>query len=252
MADGVTEIEDSAVIIFTLVFLDDPGFDRARSRNDLNEKLAIQADDFVHLLFQKRKQSRVFDDPVLDYFSKAGDEFPTRQRPQNVHVDQDDPGLIEGADQVFAVLMIHAGFAADARIDLSQQRRWHLDVRNAAQIASRSKTCKISDNSSSQCHDARLPVKSIGNQSVVDGSQRLKVLVFLAVGNEHGRHFESSMGKRFVNRVEIELGNRGITDDRHLAIQTRPCEKLSGSNQNSVTDIDRVRAIPQAYAQGLH
>src|SRR5919108_4279796 len=60
------------------------------------------------------------------------------------------------------------------------------------------------------------------------------------------------MGQCVVNRVEIELGNGGISDDCHFAIQTRLHEKFAGSSQNPLADIDRVRAITQSYAQGLH
>ncbi len=82
MADGMTEVQHRAVVLFALVFLHDSRFDRTGRRDDLNQKLTIQAKDLLDFFFEETKQSCIFNNPVLNHFSQTGNELAPGQRLQ--------------------------------------------------------------------------------------------------------------------------------------------------------------------------
>jgi two-component sensor histidine kinase len=82
---------------------------------------------------QVGEQRGVTDHAVLDHLRHAGTELPRRQGGQGVWVDQHQAGLVEGADQVLAAGMVHAGLATDRRIHHGQQGGGHLHHGDAPQ-----------------------------------------------------------------------------------------------------------------------
>src|SRR3989338_700954 len=73
-----------------------------------------------------------------------------RQAFQETDVAQDKRRLINGPQKVFAFRQIDAGLTADRRIHLRRQRRWDLNIGNAAPINRGRKARQISDHSSAK------------------------------------------------------------------------------------------------------
>src|SRR4029077_6797114 len=120
MADGVTEIEYRAILIFTLVFLDHPRFDGAASRYHLHQQLLVQAYQSSVFFLQETKQGRVFDVSVFYDFGESRDQLATRQRLEHLNVDQDQSRLIKGPNQILPILMIDSSLTPHAGIHLGE------------------------------------------------------------------------------------------------------------------------------------
>ena len=78
--------------------------------------------------------------PCLITSAIPGGELALRQRAQRVHVDDHQPRLIEGADEVLALVVVDRGLPAHAGVHLRQQRRGDLDEADAAQKRGRGDT----------------------------------------------------------------------------------------------------------------
>jgi hypothetical protein len=57
---------------------------------------------------------RVLDNAIFDHLGESGKKLSTRQRGEHVDVDENELRLIKSADQIFSIVMIDPGFAADA------------------------------------------------------------------------------------------------------------------------------------------
>ena len=122
--------------------------------------------------------------PVLDHFVEPRTELAARQGLQHGRIDGDGERLIEGADQVLPERMVDADFSADRRVDLRQQRRRHVDQRDAAQIRGRGEPGHVADHAAAEREQRRGAIGVGANQRLVDARDILQVLEALAVGDE--------------------------------------------------------------------
>src|SRR3546814_16079466 len=74
--------------------------------------------------------SDVCSSDLFDHLGIACAELARGQRREGGGVDQDECGLVEGADQILARGDVDRGLAADATVDLREQGRRHLDERS--------------------------------------------------------------------------------------------------------------------------
>src|SRR5882724_7209252 len=147
MADGVAKVEHGPVIVLALVGLDYASFIFTGSDDDLGEQLAVQGEDFFQILLEQLKQVAVGDNTVFNHLSETGDELSARQRTQYRDIDQNQFRLVKSADQILA---------SDAGINLGEQSRRHLHIRDTAQISRRSKAGEIADHAATERQHARL------------------------------------------------------------------------------------------------
>ena len=108
------------------------------------------------------------DHAVLDDFVQPGAELAARQRRQQRRIDDDRERLVEGADQVLAERVVDADLAADRAVDLRQQRRRHLDDRDAAQVGRRGEAGDVADDAAADGDDRRWRDPPRADQRVVD------------------------------------------------------------------------------------
>ena len=69
---------------------------------------------------------------------------------KRVDVDHDQARLVEGADEVLAGRMVDAGLAADAGVDLRQQRGRHLHERHAAHEGRGGEAGQVADDAAAE------------------------------------------------------------------------------------------------------
>ena len=126
-----------------LVAHDDPGF-RAHARfNRAGERRNVVGEDGVPICFEPVEELPITQQAI---FGDLGiSRFHLAQRPgrQSFRIGQHEAGLMEGADQVFAVRGIDARLAANRAIDLGQKRcrdlyETHAAAQNTGRKATRS------------------------------------------------------------------------------------------------------------------
>lgn len=71
---------------------------------------------------------------MFDAFGEAATKFTRRKCVKCEGVHDDDGGLVEGADEVFALGDIDADFATDGGVDHSEEGGWALDKGDTAQV----------------------------------------------------------------------------------------------------------------------
>ena len=83
---------------------------------------------------------RAADEVVLGEFAVAGSQLALGQGVEHFGVAEHRCGLPEGTYEVLALGEVHAGLAADGRVDLTQQRGGDMDGRHAAVVHSGPRT----------------------------------------------------------------------------------------------------------------
>ena len=106
--------------------------------------------------------------PYLITSYRPGAELAARQRRQHRRVDDDRVRLIERADQVLAERVIHADLAADGAVHLRQQRRRHVNERDAAQVRRRREAGHVADDAAAEGDQGRRAIGVRADERVVD------------------------------------------------------------------------------------
>ena len=80
--------------------------------------------------------------------------------------------------------MVDADLAADRAVDLREQRRRHVDERDAAQVGRRREAGHVADHAAAEGDHRRRAVGAGADQRVVDAGDGRELLEPLAVGHE--------------------------------------------------------------------
>ena len=119
--------------------------------------------DLPPIRLQPGEEARISYQPVFDDFGITGPELARRQRVEQSGICNHQQRLVERADEVFAVFRIDCGLSANRRIDLRQQRRGNLHIAKTTTDEGRSKTSKISDDTTAESHDKVGALDACGN-----------------------------------------------------------------------------------------
>ena len=115
---------------------------------------------------------------------RAAGPLPRRQGGQRLGVAQHGARLPEGAHQVLALGQVHAGLAADGRVDLGQQRGGDVHVGRAPVVGGGGEAGHVGDDAAADGHDHVGPGEpgwANCAAELLDRGQRLGVL---AVGDD--------------------------------------------------------------------
>ena len=107
---------------------------------------------------------------MLDHLGKPLIEFPSRKTEERFCVRNHKPGLVESPYEIFTPSRIDTRLAADRTIDLRDNSRGNLDVRNASIINSRCETREIANHSSTKSHKERGSVETGFNHGIANGT----------------------------------------------------------------------------------
>ena len=100
---------------------------------------------------------------------------------QHVDVGEHAARLVERADQVLALRVVHRGLAADRGVDLRQQRGGHLHDREAAQQRGGREAAEVADDAAAERDERRPALDARLEQAIVDEREPGEALVLLAV-----------------------------------------------------------------------
>ena len=140
----------------------------------------------------------------------------------SARVSHDQRRLMERADQILAEPVVDAGLAADAGVDLRQQRRRHLDDRDAAQERRRDEADHVADHAAADRHHEVAAIGPDLDQPVVhrlDATQRLPLLA--AIGDQH-LDIAPERAQRCLDRAAEALPDVPVGDDARPALQAGP------------------------------
>ena len=108
----------------------------------------------------------------LDDLGEPVAEVAARQAREEGEVNVDARGLVKRADEVLAVDRVHAGLAADGRVDHGQERRRHLHDRHAAHKRRRHEADDIADDATAERDQARVAPAALLQQPVRGTAKR--------------------------------------------------------------------------------
>ena len=147
---------------------------------------AIAAGVFEGGGFEGGEQLAIADDAVFDHLGHAGAKLLDRQRCQHAGVDQHQPWLVKGADQVLAARMVDAGLATDRRIHHGQQGGGHLHHGDAPQPGGGGETGHVADDAAAEGHDQRTALQFGRKGGVMDQGDGGRCFLIFAGLNHQG------------------------------------------------------------------
>ena len=158
-------------------------------------------------------------------------------------------GLMKRADEILAAGMIDAGLAADRRIHLREQRRWHLHERDAALVTGGGEASHVADHAAAQRNDAGIAREAVGDQHVEHARDVRERLVHLAVRQ---RHFHATPRRERGGELGgVQRPDGRVGDQQDVARGNGPVE-LGLELHGAGADEDRIAAYSQFYFDSLH
>ena len=183
VAEGVAEVEQGARALLLLVLGHDPRLDLAGAFDRVQQGLRVAGKQGIHVCFKPRKERRVGDHAVLHDLRDAGGEFACRQGAQHADIRHHRARLMERADQVLAIGMVHGRFATDRRIHQGQQRGRNLHQADAALVGRRGESRHVADHAAAEGHHGGGAVVPLHHQFIEDLGVGGEGLVLLAVAD---------------------------------------------------------------------
>ncbi len=119
--------------------------------------------NLIGVFFHEAHERAVADDARLDAFHQAGAQFAIGQSAENFDVGKDGDRMMKAADEVLAFGQIDAGFSADRRVDLRQERGGHLYVWNAAHEDRSEKAADVADDAAAESDQQRSAIAPGGD-----------------------------------------------------------------------------------------
>ena len=117
----------------------------------------------------------------------------------------------------FALRDVHAGLAADGRIDHRQKRRRHLDAGDAAHVGRRGEAGEVADDTAAERDDevgARHPQRGESAHELDVGVERLRAL---SGGKDDAFDAKARLFEPPHSHVTVESVDVGIGDERDRA-----------------------------------
>ena len=164
------EIEQRALSLLRLVGDDDARLGRAADRDRFGARRSA-GEHVAPVRFQKLEKAAVANEPIFDDLGEAGAKIALAQRIEARGVGQHQRRLMKGADEILSVPRIDPRLAADAGIDLGEQRRRDLDQAHAPAQGCGAKSGEIADDAAAERDDDVSPLDARLDQRVADASE---------------------------------------------------------------------------------
>ena len=199
--------------------------------------------------FEILKQLRVADHPVLDHLRHAGAEFPLRQRGEGGGVDQHQPRLVEGADQVLAARVVDAGLATDGGVHHRQQGGGNLHHGDTPQPGGCGKTAHVTHHTAAEGHEQGAPLQPLAKSLVVDARHRGRCFLLFSRlqhqgGGQQARPLQARQQHGAVMAVHHRVADHQNPCARREAQRPDP---LPQALQQTLPDQDGIGLLPQLH-----
>ena len=181
---------------------------------------------------------------MLDDLRQAGHHLLPRQGAQAVGVGQDQPRLVEGAHQVLAEAEVDRRLAADAGVDLGDDRRRHLHHVDAAQVAGGHEAGQVADDAPADGGDPGAAVEAGARHARGQLLHRGQVLALLAGGVGEDEDLEAGVAQAAAGLLHEALRQGRVPDEGAGGPEPQAPAALTEGADGAVTDDDLV--VPPA------
>ena len=240
MADGMSEIEDFPQPLFLLILLHDILFDFQGTQDDFFYVFVYTAFRKVFFgcfltalffvftargfddLFKKTEEIFVKGHRHLQCFRQTRRQMTGRQAVQDICVDQDPAGLIEGTHRVLDAVQIDGRLAADGGIHLGEKGGRNIVEINAPHIAGGRKACQIPADAAAHSHDTVVSVKALRQHGAEQTLEILQILVALSLTDGADHRLFTGRGKT----GRVSLRHPAVCHDQDLSLQWQQCSCL--------------------------
>ena len=188
--------------------------------------------------------SRLHEDPQVPNFGQPGLELAVRECLQGRRVDQHNLWLVKRTNQILALCVVDAGFTTNGRVNLGQQCRWNLDEIHATQVAGRSESGDIADDTTAEGNYRRIAVRTRFHKPVDNRLHRWHGLVFFAVRQIHA----CDIAARKVRQQFFVVKRRNGIVARDQAVgAANKFGQVEATVEQPATDDYRVAALTKIY-----
>ena len=181
MGQRMAQIELAPLAPLPLVASDDVGLDPDGGRNEGAELLRSLAQRRKGTPLERSEEVAVGNERRLDHLGQSGPELPVGQRAQHRGVADDEVWLGEAARHVLVSGHVHAVLAADARVDLGQQRGGHEAEAQAAHVGRGDEPRHVGDDAAPDPQDEGRTVGPQVDEPLVEFADRAERLRGLAL-----------------------------------------------------------------------
>ena len=243
----MAEIQYGAPPGLSLVLGNDRGLDLTAALYRVRQRGGILLEQGLDGLLEPGEEICIRNCAVLDHLGEPGLQLPVRECAERSGIDQHDARLVERTDQVLATGVVNARLAADRGIDLREQRRRHLDERDAAQVGRGGEPGDIANDAPAEGDDGRVAVGARFDQPVEDERYGVERLAALAVRQADGLDLLAVEAGR--QRVEVKRRNDVVADDQAI-VAGHVRGQVETTTEQPATDDDRITPFAELYGNG--
>ena len=246
MAEGMAEIEQRALALLGLVGDDDARLGGATCGDRIGPRRTA-GKDFAPAGLQEFKERPIADQAVLDHFRIARAELPLAQRVEAAGIGENEGRLMERPDEIFSVRRVDAGLAADARIDLRQERGRDLDEPHAASQRGCAEAGQIANDPAAERDHDVASFDARRDQRVGDAREFGIGLRRLAGRADDRCRGEPGFGEACLHPAEIERRDMSVGDDRTFGPGRDACDFQPSLVDHAAADDNRVGARAERH-----
>ena len=252
VSECVAEIEQRACAgRLTLIRGDDARLRLDRASDGLGAQGFVAGQQGRAIRLAPFEEGGIVDQPVFHHLGIACAQLARGQGGKRADIGQHQRGLVERADQVLACARVDRGLAADAGIDLRQQRGGKLDEAAAALEHRGGETGQIADHPAAKGQYVIAPVDPFGQQEVAQLFQMRPVLGRFARGQHQPARLFPVSRQRGVDRVAPQRRDMGIGDDGHGLLAQQRAALCGDVGQQAAAHAHIIAAARQRDGHGF-
>ena len=234
-------------LALALVALDDGGLQAAGPADDALDHGQVAGAERRRVALHLGEVVGVEHDPVLDDLGHTRAVLALRQRADDGGIDEHEPRLVEGADQVLGVGVVDRGLAPDGRVHLGEHRGRHLDEVDAAHIGRRDEAHHVAYGAAAEGEHGGGPVETEREQLVPALPGDGEGLGRLALRHLDQRHGEPRPLEAPDDRLAVEGADRRIAHEGRPRTHAELAEVRADRGDRAGLDDDPIRPEAQVH-----
>ena len=241
VADRVAVVQRvTQLALFLRIALDHRGLQTAGAADDPVEHVQLAGEEAGGVTLDLVEVRALQHDAVLDDLGQARAKVAQGERAGRGGIDDDQPRLVEGADEVLGLGMIDGRLAADRGVHLGQHGRGQGDEVHAAHVGGGHEARQVAHGAAAEAEHRRGPVEARRQQPVpalLGHRQGLGRLAFRDL--DHGDR-EAGRLQTLDHRGAVQPHDRGVGHQRRPAPDAERAQPLADGGQRPGLDDDGI------------